>query len=193
PGCGGSRLTGWNRARGWSRLTSRPFWGRLISRWISATASNACSMAWSRLSRGAPPAVTSTKAPSSGRARRTLPEAGFIERQDSLHAFGDVLRRERRAGDVPDVLVDGDGIPAGLAVELMQPVVAGDLAPVRLAVLENLDGLDPAVRREGHAVVDDQMLADHVVDDEESGEAPRDERLPHLLAARADVLAGEPL
>src|SRR5215510_11584902 len=150
-------------------------------------------MAWSRLSRGAPPAVTSTKAPSSGRARRTLPEAGFIEGQDSLDAFGDVLRRERRTGDVPDVLVDGDRIAAGLAVELMQPAVAGDLAPIRLAILEDLDRLDVAVRLEGHAVVDDQMLPDHVVDHEEAQEAPCLEGLPHLLAARAHALAGEPL
>src|SRR5690348_10480149 len=115
-------------------------------------------MASSRVSRGAPPAITSTKAPRRGRARRALSEAGLIERQDSLDALGHVLRRERGAGDIADVLVDGDGIATGLAVEMVQPAVAGDLAAIRLAVLEYLDRLDPAVRVEGHAVVDDQML-----------------------------------
>src|SRR5215471_890068 len=140
-------------------------------------------MAASKRSGDAPPAVTSTKVPRSGRARRALSKAGLIEGQDPLDPFGHVLRREGRAGDVADVLVDGDRIAAGLAAELVQPAMAGDLAAVRLAVLEHLDRLDPAVRLEGHAVVDD----------EEAQEAPRPYRLPYLLAACAHALSGEPL
>src|SRR5215470_4327779 len=146
-------------------------------------------MAAFRRSWDAPQAVTSTKVPRSGRARRALSKAGLIEGQDPLDAFGDMLRRESGAGDVADVLVDSDGIAAGLAVELVEPAMAGDLAAVRLAVLEHLDRLDPAVRLEGHTVVDDRMLADHVVDDEEAQEAPRPHRLPYLLEACAHALS----
>src|SRR5262249_61033867 len=118
-----------------------------------------------------PPAVTSTKVPRSGRARRALSKAGLIEGQDPLDAVGDMLRRESGAGDVADVLVDGDGIAAGLAVELVEPAMAGDLGAVLRPVTQHLDRLDSAVRLEGHTVVDDRMLADHVVDDEEPQKA----------------------
>src|SRR5712692_5734020 len=150
-------------------------------------------MAASRSDRDAPAAVISTNVPSSGRARRALAKAGRIERENALDAFGHVPGRERGPRDVANVPVERDGITAGLPNELVEPAPSGDLATIGFSVLQDLHLPDPAVGLEGDGVVDDQMLADHVVDDEEAQGAPVRLRLPNLLAARTDLLPREPL
>src|ERR1700674_144611 len=131
-------------------------------------ASNAASIAWSARERAAPASVMSTKVPSSGRARRRLSEAVCIERQYPLYALGHMVRGQGRAGNVADVLVHREGIGAGLADELGEPARAPDFASVRFPVLQDLHAMHLAARIERHRIVDEEMLADHSVEDEEA-------------------------
>src|SRR5215472_5688191 len=130
--------------------------------------SNARLTAACRSPERAPLALISTKVPSSGRARRTLSQAGVIEGEDTFDAFGHMTRRERGAGDVADILVELDRILARLADELCEPAPIADLAAIGFAIFQDLDMPDATVRIERHRVIDHQMLADHVVDDEEA-------------------------
>src|SRR6202011_3903288 len=128
--------------------------------------------------RAAPAASISTNGPSSGRARRTLSEAVAIGCQYSLHTFGDMRRRQGRAGDIADVAVDLERAATGLADELREPARAPDLAAIGLPVLQDLDAVNGAVRRQRHRVVDIEMLADHPVEDEKAGNASAGLGLP---------------
>src|SRR5262245_42097181 len=107
-------------------------------------------MAASRSDRSAAATSISTNVPSNGFARRVLAEAVAIGGQHSLDTFGDVGRRQRRAGDIPDIAVDPQRAAAGLSNELCQPARAPDLAAVRLPVLQDLDAVDGAARCERH-------------------------------------------
>src|SRR6476660_5345639 len=59
-----------------------------------------------KVSREAPLAATSTKVPSSGRARRTLSGAGLIQGEDPFDPFRHVPRRQGGAGYVANILVE---------------------------------------------------------------------------------------
>src|SRR4249920_1863878 len=109
-----------------------------MSRCTVAMAAKASSTATCRAAAGWPVTVISTKVPSSGRARRTLAQAGGIDRQDALDALGHVMGGQRGARNVTDVAVHFERIVQGLADELGEPGMVGDLATVGLAVLENL-------------------------------------------------------
>src|ERR1700730_2356594 len=135
-------------------------------------------MAAAILGWAAPATSISTKVPSRGLARRTLSEAIAIGCQYPLHTFGDVSRRQRCAGDIPDVAVDLERAAAGLADELREPARAPDLAAIGLPVLQDLDAVNGAVRRQRHRVVDIEMLADHPVEDEKAGNASAGLGLP---------------
>src|SRR5260370_34969687 len=96
----------------------------------------------------APATSISTKVPSSGLARRTLSEAVAIGCQYSLHAFGDMRRRQGRAGNVADVAVDFERAAAGLADEFGEPGRGPGFAAIGLPVLQNpapVDGRLPAL------------------------------------------------
>src|SRR5215471_14163069 len=105
-----------------------------MSRCTHATAANASSTALSMTSGVACETAISTKVPSSGRARRRLSAAAAIGRQYPFHAFGHVLRRQRRARDVADVTPNLEGAAAPFADELREPARLPHLAAVRLAI-----------------------------------------------------------
>src|SRR5258708_38385111 len=94
--------------------------------------------------------------------------------------------------EVPDVSIDHERIARALADELLEPAVIRDLAAVGLSVLQDLDSPDAPVRLQGHHVVDHEVLANHVVDDEEADRPIAGESPPHLLAAGAYLLARAP-
>src|SRR3984893_16658824 len=127
-------------------------------------------MAAAILGWAAPATSISTKVPSRGLARRTLSEPIAIGCQYPLHTFGDVRRRQRRASDIPDVAVDLERAAAGLADELREPARTPDLAAIGLPVLQDLDAVNGAARRQRHRVIDIEVLSDHPVEDEEAGD-----------------------
>src|SRR5581483_2836406 len=133
-----------------------------------ATASKAASIAAVTDASLLPAASISTKVPSSGRARRTLVDAFAIGRQNSFHTFGDVGRRQRRAGDVADVAVDLQRAARGLADNLSKPARASDLAPVGFPIFQDFDALHRAGGAERHGVVDIEVLADHAIKHEQA-------------------------
>src|SRR6202035_865959 len=134
-----------------------------MSRWTFATASNAASTAHSVSPRAAPVLAISTKVPKSGRARRTLSHIS-ISGQNSLHAFGDVDGRQRRTGDVADIVAHFQRTAAGLADELRKPAWAAHFAAIGFSVGQNIDALHAAAH-DRHRIVDIEMLADDMVGD----------------------------
>src|SRR4029077_20514164 len=120
--------------------------------------------------RAASAAAISTNVPSNGRARR-MPSQVSIGRQNAFDAFGDVQRRQRRARNVANIAADLQGAGAGLADELRQPARASHLAAIGLAILQYIDAADASARIDRHRIVDVEMLADDMVDDENSAAA----------------------
>src|SRR5260370_5311422 len=111
----------------------------------------------------APDACISTHVPSSGLARRILPQSIAIGRQYPFDAFGDVGGRQRRAGNVANVAVDLERAAAGFANELRQPARASDLAAIGFPVLQDLDAVHGPCGRQRDGIIDQEMLADDAV------------------------------
>src|SRR5258705_9182871 len=115
-------------------------------------------MAASTTSGAACETAISTNVPSSGLARRMLSSAVPIGGQYPFHALGHMVRRQRRARNVPDVLIHLQRAPAALAHELRKPARFPNLAAVRLPVLQNVHALDPSARVQGDGIVDVEVL-----------------------------------
>src|SRR5204863_9552787 len=116
----------------------------------------------------------STNVPSSGRQRRM----GSDVRQQHLpgdqqppYAVRDVARRERRARDVLDVLVEPKRGSGARANELAPPVRIANLPAIGFAIFEDLEPADTAVATQRQRVGDEIMLADHPVAHEPAGGA----------------------
>src|SRR5262249_19996448 len=169
-----------------SRPTSRAGRGTLMGRCTFPPAAKPASTAAAISSAAPPSTLTSTKVPSRGRARRMLARSAAKSGQHPLDAFGDVHRRQRRAGDVADVLVELQRTLAALADELGEPARASDLAAIGLAVLQDLDAHHAAARIERDRVVDEQMLADHPVEHEQADDPPPGFRFPGPAGLRLD-------
>src|SRR6266536_960022 len=161
-----------------------------MSRCTLAMASNAASIAAFMSDRARPATAISTNVPRRGRARRTLSPAVAIERDDPLDAFGHVKRRQRRAGNIADIAADPQRTAAGLSDELPEPAGVPDLAAVGLAILQNLDPMDAPARVQGDGIVDIEMLADHVIDDEDPQRPASGLRLPGAAVDRDKVRRG---
>src|SRR5579863_6269545 len=117
-----------------------------------------------------PAASISTNVPSRGLARRTLFETAAIGRQYPFHAFGDMRRGQRRAGNIPDVAVDLERTRVRLSDELREPARTSDLAAVRFAVLQDLDFMHGPCRGQRDGVVDIEVFADDPVENEIAGD-----------------------
>src|SRR5262249_8803273 len=158
----------------------------------SAAASTAAATAACMSASTAPATAISTNVPSTGRARRRPAAARLFEAGDNghdpLHALGDVMRRQRGAGDVPDVAAHLQGAAARLADELCKPARAADLAAIGFAILQDLDAADASARIERDRIIDVEMLADHPVENEKAEQAPGGFRTPD--AAGLDLAEG---
>src|SRR5260370_14826705 len=106
-----------------------------------------------------PDAWIFTNVPSSGLARRILPQSIAIGRQYPFDAFGDMAGRQRRAGNVANVAVDLERAAAGFADELRQPAGASDLASVRFPILQNLDAMHGPCGRQRDGIIDQHMTS----------------------------------
>src|SRR4029077_20561557 len=162
-----------------SRDTSLSASWKLINRWTSATAANAASTAPSAYRSSTSSTSMSTNVPSIGRARRILAEVACMIGQYLLHAFGQVGRRQRGAGNVSDVAVDLHRALAALADELLQPAGVVNFAAVGFPVVQNFDLSDTAIRFDGNRVIDQEVLADHVIVVEIAHDAFARLSLPH--------------
>src|SRR5262245_38534824 len=129
-----------------------------MRRCTRAIASNASSTAASMTSCAACATAISTNVPSSGLARRSLSDAVPIRRQNPLHTFGHVMRRQRRTGYVADVLIHLHSAGTALANKLREPARIADLAAIRLSVLQDIHPFDPSRRVQGDGIVDIEML-----------------------------------
>src|SRR5258708_38887374 len=120
-------------------------------------ASNAASMPAFTSALLAPDAWISTNVPSSGLARRILPQSIAIGRQYPFDAFGDMGGRQRRAGNVANVAGDLQRAAAGFADKRRQPARAPDLAPIGFPVLQDLDAVHGPRRGQGDGIIDQKI------------------------------------
>src|SRR5215471_7142292 len=105
-------------------------------------ASNARSIAVCNFASLSPRAVISTNVPRAGRARRTLLEAGFISRQDAVHALGHMPAGKRCAADIVDAAVESEPRTRSFPDELLPPIRIANFAAVTFPVIQDLDLLD---------------------------------------------------
>src|SRR5262245_60344253 len=115
-----------------------------------------------------------TVVPSSGRARSMLGKDDGMGCEETPDAVSDVPARQRRPGNVLDVLGRRELSAVTLADELRPPQRPADLIAIGFPVLQNLDSLDAAVGFERERVGDVVMPADDLIDDEPpaGGHAP---------------------
>ena len=83
----------------------------------------------------------------------------------------DVMRRQRRAGNIADIVADLQRAGIALAGELRKPARAPDLAAVGLAILQDIHLTDAPAGVEGDRVIDVKMLSDDMIEDEEAKQA----------------------
>lgn len=79
-----------------------------------------------------------------------------------------MMRGQRGAGDVANIVADLEWTGAALADELREPARAPDLATVGFAVRKNVDLSYPSAGIQGDRIVDVEVLSDHAVEDEEA-------------------------
>src|SRR3984957_8808847 len=111
---------------------------------MCAIRSKHCVTALLATSEDSPSTAMLTKVPSSGLARLTGGQHERMRDDQTAHAVGDVLRRQRRTGYVLDVLGQLDRRLAILAGELRTPLGVGDFAAIGFAVLQYFNVLDGA-------------------------------------------------
>src|ERR1700684_2649422 len=114
--------------------------------WTLAMAPNAASNAKLRSTRCVPEMPISTKVPSSGRARRMLADAGAIDRQNPFDTLGEMHGRQRRAGNIPNIVADLDVAAVRFPDNLRKPARTSDLAAIGFAIFQDFHSADPASR-----------------------------------------------
>src|SRR4029077_18100066 len=147
-------------------------------------ASNARSMAPCNFASLSPRAVISTNVPREGRARRTLFEADLIGCEDTVNALGHVPAGKRCATDIVDAFVDSESRARSFADELLSPIGIANFAAITFPVIQNFDLLNRSVRRKRHCIIDHEMFADDIVDNEEAVKFSILYGTPDFLAAQ---------
>ena len=131
-------------------------------------ASNAQSIAPCNFASAQPRAVISTNVPREGRARRTLFDADLISRENASYAFGHVPAGKRCATDIVNAVVESEPGARSFADELLSPISIANFAPITFPLVQNFNLLNLSVRRKRDGIINDQMFADDVIDNEEA-------------------------
>src|SRR4051812_43675744 len=135
-----------------------------------------------------PRAVISTNVPREGRARRTLFEADLISREDASHAIGHMAARKRCATDIVDAFVESEPRARCFAHELFSPISIANFASITFPVIQNFDLFNRSIRRKRDSIIDHEMFADDVIDNEKALQLPVLRRPPNFLAAKQLLL-----
>src|ERR1700736_45427 len=150
---------------------------------MCAIRSKHCVTALLATSEDSPSTAMLTRVPNSGLARLTGGQHERMRDDQTAHAVGDVLRRQRRPRYVLDVLGQLERRFTILAGELRTPFGVGDLAAIGFTVFQYFNVLDGAavVQRdhEGYVI----MLAYDLIRDEPTS----GRRLPSTELFVADV------
>jgi hypothetical protein len=149
---------------------------------------NARSIASCNFASLSPPAVISTNVPREGRARRTLFEADFISREDASNAIGHMPAGKRCATDIVDAVVDSEPRARSFADELLSPIRIANFAAITFPVIQNFDLFNRSLRRKRDGIIDHEMFANNVIDNEEALQLPASRRPPNFLAAKQLLL-----
>src|SRR5262249_51639876 len=107
------------------------------------------------------------------------PQRRRPDHEEAAHAGRHVLARERRARDVLDVRAQPQLALFALARELREPSLVADLAAVTLAVIEDLDRQQLAVRADADRISNELLAADYVVDEHVADQRVAARRGPH--------------
>src|SRR5882757_10757321 len=137
-----------------------------MSLWIDATSTNAAVMAAWAVAGSNPCIRTLTKVPKSGLQRSNVREENGIGCQQTADAVGDVFGRQRRSGNVLDILSQLQRRCEAFACELSAPFGISNVSAIGLPIFENLDVCDCAVRVDSQDERDEVMLAHDLVGNE---------------------------
>src|SRR4029077_622568 len=130
----------------------------------------------------------STNVPRSGRARRTSLETNFISGENAAHAVRDVPAGKGGAADVGDAGVQSKKRTWRFADKLFAQIRIANFAAITLPVIQNFDLLNRSLRRKRDGIINHQMFADNVIDNEETPQLPVLRRTPNFLATKQLLL-----
>ena len=105
-----------------------------------------------------------------------------------MHPLGDMTAGESGAADVGDAVVQGEVRARRFPDELFAPIRISNFAAITLAIIEDLDLPDDASGGKRHCIIDHEMFADNVIDNEEALELSVLRRPPNFLAAQQFLL-----
>src|SRR5262245_59108421 len=114
-------------------------------------------------------------------------ERDFIEREETLHAVGDVTATQSGAADVFDISIQFQWRLARLAYELAAPVFIANFASVSFTIIHHLNLFDRTVGIQADRVGDKLVFADDFIDYEPAATAHAPDLLfvvQHAYAAR---------
>ena len=91
---------------------------------------------------------------------------------------------KRCATDIVDTLVESELGARSFADELLSPIRIANFAAITFPVIQNFDLLNLSLRRKRDGIIDHEMFADDVIDNEEALQLPVLRRPPNFLAAK---------
>ena len=101
-----------------------------------------------------------------------------------MNALGHVPAGKRCATDIVDAFVESEPRAQSFADELLSPIGIASFAAVTFPVIQNFDLLNRSLRRKRHCIIDHEMLADDVIDNEEAAKFSILQGPPDFLAAQ---------
>ena len=105
-----------------------------------------------------------------------------------MNALGHVPAGKRCATDIANAFVESEPRARSLAYELLSPTRIANFAAITFPVIQNFDLLDRSLRRKRDGVINYEMFADNVIDNEEAPQLRVLRRPPNLLAAKQLLL-----
>ena len=95
---------------------------------------------------------------------------------------------KRCATDIVDAFVESEPRARSFADELLSPIRIANFAAITFPVIQNFDLLNRSLRRKRDGIINHQMFADDVIDDEEPLQLPVLRCPPNFLAAKQLLL-----
>jgi len=85
-----------------------------------------------------------------------------------MNALGHVPAGKRCATDVVDAFVESEPRARSFADELLPPIRIANFAAIAFAIIQNFDLLNRSLRRKRDGIIDHEMFANDVIDNEEA-------------------------
>ena len=91
---------------------------------------------------------------------------------------------KRCATDIVDAVAESEPRARSFADELLSPIRIANFAAITFPVIQNFDLLNRSLRRKRDGIIDHEMFANYVIDNEEALQLPVLRRPPNFLAVK---------